>query len=97
MIIEPGEGALISVTATQFSDVGRGATIGTFKYPVVADEYVTFSLYPSSTTSPVLEPGEAYTDSLLIESVVFDPDVQYTLQITEPQTLDLDISFEQST
>ncbi|MEM7535900.1 MAG: right-handed parallel beta-helix repeat-containing protein, partial [Chloroflexota bacterium] len=83
--IPPFDSIRVPVTATHIGDLEQeNGVMLPFSYEAVPDELVTFTFNPSSATSPVLNTGETFAQTYLLEPVEFVPDVQYTVEFASP-------------
>ncbi len=78
----------VDVVATLEGEPGEGKDLFLFTYDAVGEEIVTYTVNPSSSTSPSLQPGDEYTREFLLEPADFKPGQTYTHSIGQFEDLD---------
>lgn len=77
----------VPVSVTKTGSLGAGSVQADYSWEEAPDKFVTFTLNPSSLTSPIIPPGFFYAKDFILDPAVFDPDTTYTLEIGQPAAL----------
>ena len=88
LVIPPGTLLEVPVQVTKTGSLGTGTVDADYSWQVAPDKYVTFTVNPSSQTSPLLGPGSAYQVNFTLDPAIFDPDTNYTITVGQPSVLD---------
>ena len=88
LVIPPGTLLEVPVQVTRTGSLGTGTVDADYSWQVAPDKYVTFTVNPSSQTSPLLGPGSAYQVNFTLDPAIFDPDTNYTITVGQPSVLD---------
>jgi len=86
-VIAPGTLLEVPVQVTKTGPLGSGTLEADYSWQVAPDKFVTFTVNPSSQTSPLLGPGSVYEVNYTLDPAVFDPDTNYTITIGQPLSL----------
>ena len=79
---------ILPVEVLQSGVLSPGQVFIDYAWQRAPDEYVTFTLNPSSKDSPLIPPGFYFETEYVIEPAVFTPGVEYTLTVVQPGELD---------
>ena len=85
--IPPDSLVTLPVEVVKTGALTPGTIEADYAWQRALDEYVTFTLNPSSKTSPLIPPGFFFETEYVLQPAVFDPDVTYTTTITPPTEL----------
>jgi hypothetical protein len=88
--LAPGESGLIEVSATRAISeaLGQGTIFIEGSYLAGDNDLVSYTFNPSSVTSPYFAEGATTQLDYVLEPAVFDPNLDYTLTMTQPALLD---------
>lgn len=85
--IEANDLLAVPAEVTKTGTVGTGTVSASFSWLRAMEDFVTFTLNPSSKNSPLIPPGLFYETEYLLQPAVFDPGVTYSLLIEQPDEL----------